>query len=238
MTATTEPAPPAAPAAELKPGARFRRVGGALSLLGAGTLICISLLMIPYENETHAQYLQTGVEHQTDILWAAVVAALRLPAAGPGGVHAGAPRPPGCAEDVAGRDGAGRPRLGPVRDHRRRLLRRSPGQLAAGRPGAGDLEPGRQLRAGRDHRRDERLGIALGIDLAVYAAWRARAIPVYPLVLNVVGWLLFTMFSGDPWLPSLGTGLVAVGLGWAGLIVFRTRDEVWDRPSTVRTTEA
>ncbi|TQN42030.1 hypothetical protein FHU33_1422 [Blastococcus colisei] len=57
-------------------------------------------------------------------------------------------------------------------------------------------------------------------------------------MLNVVGWLLFTMFSGDPWLPSLGTGLVAVGLGWAGLIVFRTRDEVWDRPSTVRTTEA
>ena len=27
----------------------------------------------------------------------------------------------------------------------------------------------------------------------------------------------------------LGTGLVAIGLGWAGLIVLKTRDEVWDR---------
>ena len=78
MTTTTDPATPAASAAtaataELKPGARFRRVGGALSLLGAGTLIFASLAMIPYENENHAQYLQTGVDHQTNILWAAVV---------------------------------------------------------------------------------------------------------------------------------------------------------------------
>ena len=72
-------------------------------------------------------------------------------------------------------------------------------------------------------------GMALGINLAVYAAWRARAIPVYPVVLNVVGWLVFTLFSGDPWLPSIGTGLVAIGLGWAGLIVLKTRDEVWSR---------
>src|SRR3712207_8445374 len=72
MTTTTKPATTTA-AAELKPQTRFRRVGGALSLLGAGTLTCVSLLMIPYQNETHAEYLQTGVDHQTNILWAAVV---------------------------------------------------------------------------------------------------------------------------------------------------------------------
>ena len=71
--------------------------------------------------------------------------------------------------------------------------------------------------------------MALGFNLAVFAAWRARAIPVYPLVLNVVGWLVFTAFSGDAWLPSIGTSLVAIGLAWAGVIVLRTRDEVWDR---------
>ena len=63
------------------------------------------------------------------------------------------------------------------------------------------------------------IGMALGINLAVYAAWRARAIPVYPLVLSLVGWGIFTFFSGDAWLPSVGSGLVAIGLAWAGVIV-------------------
>ena len=45
-------------------------------------------------------------------------------------------------------------------------------------------------------------GMALGLSLAVYVAWRSGAIPVYPLVLSVVGWLVFTFFSGDAWLPS------------------------------------
>jgi hypothetical protein len=72
-------------------------------------------------------------------------------------------------------------------------------------------------------------GLALGINLAVYAAWRARAIPVYPLILSILGWGIFTTFSGDPWLPSIGSGLVAIGLGWAGLIVLKMRDDVWAR---------
>ena len=50
-----------------------------------------------------------------------------------------------------------------------------------------------------------------------------------PLVLSVVGWGIFTVFSTDVWLPSLGSGLAAAGLAWAGVIVLRTRDEVWDR---------
>jgi hypothetical protein len=48
-------------------------------------------------------------------------------------------------------------------------------------------------------------------------------------VLSVVGWVVFTFFSGDAWLPSVGTGLVAIGLAWAGLIVLRMRDQVWNR---------
>jgi hypothetical protein len=59
--------------------------------------------------------------------------------------------------------------------------------------------------------------------------WRAGAIPAFPLVLDVVGWLVFTLFSGDAWLPSVGSSLVAIGLAWAGLIVWKTRDEVWAR---------
>jgi len=31
------------------------------------------------------------------------------------------------------------------------------------------------------------------------------------------------------WLPSIGSALVAVGLGWAGVIVLKMRDEVWAR---------
>ena len=48
-------------------------------------------------------------------------------------------------------------------------------------------------------------------------------------MLSVVGWLVFTFFSGDAWLPSLGTGLVAIGLAWAGVIVLKMRDQVWNR---------
>jgi len=48
-------------------------------------------------------------------------------------------------------------------------------------------------------------------------------------VLSVVGWLVFTFFSGDAILPSVGTGLVAIGMAWAGVIVLKMRDEVWDR---------
>ena len=48
-------------------------------------------------------------------------------------------------------------------------------------------------------------------------------------MLSVVGWVVFTFFSGDAWLPTLGSGLVAIGLAWAGVIVLKMRDEVWDR---------
>jgi hypothetical protein len=43
------------------------------SLLASSTLVWASLAMIPYENDTTAEYLQTGVDHKEQILWAAVV---------------------------------------------------------------------------------------------------------------------------------------------------------------------
>ncbi len=228
MTTSTE-LPATAPAADLKPGTRFRRVGGALSLLGAGTLIFASLVMIPYENETHAQYLQTGVDHQTNILWAAVVLhfgyLLLVPAAFTlvRLARRNATRLALTAMVLAGL-GSGLSGIIVVDFYDVALANSLPADQAleiwnlAGSYGQGAIIAATSV-----------FGIALGINLAVFAAWRARAIPVYPLVLNVVGWLVFTLFSGDPWLPSLGTGLVAIGLGWVGLIVLKTRDEVWDR---------
>ncbi len=228
MTISTE-LPLPTPAAELKPGSRFRRVGGALSLLGAGTLTFVSLLMIPYENETHAQYLQTGVDHRTNILWAAVVLhfgyLLLVPAAFTlvRLARRNAPRLSLVAMVLAGL-GSGLSGIIVVDFYDVALANSLPADQAleifdlAGSYGQGAIIAATSV-----------FGLALGINLAVFAAWRARAIPVYPLVLGVVGWLVFTFFSGDPWLPSLGSGLVAIGLGWAGLIVLRTRDEVWDR---------
>lgn len=228
MTTSTE-LPATVPAADLKPGTRFRRVGGALSLLGAGTLIFASLVMIPYENETPAQYLQTGVDHRTNILWAAVVLhfgyLLLVPAAFTlvRLARRGATRLALAAMVLAGL-GSGLSGIIVVDFYDVALANSLPADQAleiwnlAGSYGQGAIIAATSV-----------FGIALGINLAVFAAWRARAIPVYPLVLNVVGWLVFTLFSGDPWLPSLGTGLVAIGLGWAGLIVLKTRDEVWDR---------
>jgi hypothetical protein len=232
MTTTTEPATTAATtaaAAELKPQTRFRRIGGALSLLGAGTLTCVSLLMIPYENETHAQYLQTGVDHQSNILWAAVVLhfgyLLLVPAAFTlvRLARRGAPRTSLVAMLLAGL-GSGLSGIIVVDFYDVALANSLPADQAldiwnlAGSYAQGGIVSATSV-----------LGMALGINLAVYAAWRAGAIPVYPVVLNVVGWIVFTLFSGDPWLPSIGTGLVAIGLGWAGLIVYKMRDEVWAR---------
>ena len=228
MTTSTE-LPATAPAADLKPGTRFRRVGGALSLLGAGTLVFASLVMIPYENETHAQYLQTGVDHQTNILWAAVVLhfgyLLLVPAAFTlvRLARRGATKLALAAMVLAGL-GSGLSGIIVVDFYDVALANSLPADQAleiwnlAGSYGQGAIIAATSV-----------FGIALGINLAVFAAWRARAIPVYPLVLNVVGWVVFTLFSGDPWLPSLGSGLVAIGLGWAGLIVLKTRDQVWDR---------
>ncbi len=226
-TIATEPAAP--PRTELKPHSRFRRIGGALSLLGAGTLTCVSLLMIPYENETHAQYLQTGVDHQTNILGAAVVLhfgyLLLVPAAFTL-VRLARRRNPktSLAALLLAGLGSGLSGIIVVDFYDVALANALPAEEAlrifdlAGSYGQGAIIAASSV-----------FGMALGINLAVYAAWRARAIPVYPVVLNVVGWLVFTLFSGDPWLPSLGTGLVAIGLGWAGVVVLKMRDEVWNR---------
>ena len=228
MTTTTEPAT-TAEAAALKPQTRFRRVGGALSLLGAGTLTCVSLLMIPYQNETSAEYLQTGVDHWTNILWAAVVLhfgyLLLVPAAFTlvRLARRGAPRTSLVAMLLAGL-GSGLSGIIVVDFYDVALANSLPADQAleiwnlAGSYGQGAIIAATSV-----------FGIALGINLAVYAAWRARAIPVYPLVLSILGWGIFTTFSGDPWLPSIGTALVAVGLGWAGVIVLKMRDEVWAR---------
>ena len=228
MSTTTEPTTETA-ATELTPGARFRRIGGGLSLLAAGTLIFASLAMIPYENNTEAQYLRTGVDHRSNILWAAVVLhygyLLLLPAS-----------------------------LTLVRLARRSLRKLSVvttvlAGLGAGLSGivvldfydvalANGLPADEALRIydlaanygqGALIALPSVVGLVLGINLALFAAWRARAIPVFPLVLSVVGWVIFTAFTGDALLPSLGSGLAAIGLAWAGVLVLKTRDEVWDR---------
>ena len=228
MSTTTEPTTETG-ATELTPGARFRRIGGGLSLLGAGTLIFASLAMIPYENNTEAQYLQTGVDHRSNILWAAVVLhygyLLLLPAS-----------------------------LTLVRLARRSLRKLSVittvlAGLGAGLSGivvldfydvalANGLPADEALRIydlaanygqGALIALPSVVGLVLGINLALFAAWRARAIPVFPLVLSVVGWAIFTAFAGDALLPSLGSGLAAIGLALAGVIVLKTRDVVWVR---------
>jgi hypothetical protein len=228
-TISTEPAATAPAATELKPHARFRRIGGALSLLGAGTLICTSLLMIPYENESSAEYLQTGVDHRSNILWAAVVLhfgyLLLVPAAFTL-VRLARRRNPKTslvALLLAGM-GSGLSGIIVVDFYDVALANALPPEQAleiwdlAASYGQGGIIVATTV-----------LPMALGINLAVYAAWRARAIPVHAFVLNLVGWVVFTLFSGDAWLPSLGTGMVAVGLGWAGIVVLKMRDEVWDR---------
>ena len=228
MSTTTEPTTETG-ATELTPGARFRRIGGGLSLLAAGTLIFASLAMIPYENNTEAQYLQTGVDHRSNILWAAVVLhygyLLLLPAS-----------------------------LTLVRLARRSLRKLSVvttvlAGLGAGLSGivvldfydvalANGLPADEALRIydlaanygqGALIALPSVVGLVLGINLALFAAWRARAIPVFPLVLSVVGWGIFTAFTGDALLPSVGSGLTAVGLAWAGVIVLKTHDEEWAR---------
>jgi hypothetical protein len=195
--------------------------------VASGTLVAVSLLMIPYENRTTAEYLQTGVDHRDNILWAAVVLhfgyLLLVPAA-----------------------------LTLVHLVRRRAWRTALTAmlltgLGAGLSGivvvdfydvalANALPVDEALRIfglavgygqGAILALPTVLGMAVGINLAVFAAWRAKAIPLAPMLLSVVGWLVFTFFSGDAWLPSLGTGLAATGLAWAGVIVLRMRDRAW-----------
>jgi len=229
MTATTEAL--AAPEArtDLKPHARVRRVGGGLSLVASGALICASLLMIPYTNQTSAEYLQTGVDHRANILWAAVVLhfgfLLLLPAALTlvRLARRNNPKTSLVAMLLAGL-GSGLSGIIVVDFYDVALANGLPADEAlrifdlAGSYGQGGIIIATTV-----------IPMAVGINLAFYAAWRARAIPVYPFVLSLVGWGVFTFFSGDAWLPSIGTGLVAVGMAWAGAVVLKMRNEVWNR---------
>jgi hypothetical protein len=73
------------------------------------------------------------------------------------------------------------------------------------------------------------LGLLVGTNLAMFAAWRARMIPLVPVLVTLVGFGIFLIASGDAWLPTIGGTLAAIGLGWAGVLVLTMRDEVWDR---------
>ena len=229
MSTSTEPVAVPERTDDLTPGARFRRIGGALTLMASGTLVFVSLLMIPYENQTDAQYLQTGVDHTSNILWAMPVLhygfLLLLPAALTL-VHLARrrARKTSLVAMVLAGLGAGLSGVVSVDAYDVALANNLPMDEAlriwneAGSYVQGVLIALPSI-----------IGVAIGTNLAMFAAWKARAIPLIPVVLSVVGWLVFTFFSGDAWLPSLGTGLVAIGMAWAGVIVLKMRDEVWDR---------
>ena len=235
MTASTEPTAAAAPSAknqprsEVTPGSRFRRIGGGLSLLASGTLVAASLAMIPYENDDTAEYLQTGVDHQGPILWAAVVLhygyLLLLPAALTL-VHLArrrARRTAIAAMLLAGL-GAGLSGIVVVDFYDVALANTLPAdqavrvwEVAAGY-GQGALINLPAI-----------VGLLIGTNLAVFAAWRAKAIPFIPVVLSVIGWVVFFFFANDAWLPTLAMTMAAIALIWCGVIVLRMRDEAWDR---------
>ena len=228
MTTSTEALTPEA-RTDLTPGSRFRRIGGGLTLIASGTLVFASLAMIPFENQTDEAYLQTGVDHTSNILWAMVVLhygfLLLLPAALTlvRLARRGARKTSLVAMVLAGL-GAGISGLVAIDAYDVALANALPMDEAlriwnlAGSYGQGALIALPSI-----------AGVAIGTNLAMFAAWKARAIPLLPVVLSVVGWLVFTFFSGDAILPSVGTGLVAIGMAWAGVIVLKMRDEVWDR---------
>ena len=185
--------------------------------------------MIPYTNQTSAEYLQTGVDHRANILWAAVVLhfgfLLLLPAALTlvRLARRNNPKTSLVAMLLAGL-GSGLSGIIVVDFYDVALANGLPADEAlrifdlAGSYGQGGIIIATTV-----------IPMAVGINLAFYAAWRARAIPVYPFVLSLVGWVVFTFFSGDAWLPSIGTGLAAVGMAWAGAVVLKMRNEVWNR---------
>jgi hypothetical protein len=229
MTSAADPATahPTAVPAELPPGTRFRRVGGALSLIASGVLVCASLAMIPFESSTDEAYLRTAVDHTGNVLWAAVVLhygyLLLLPAA-----------------------------LTLVRLGRRRMPRTATTAMVLAGLGAGlsgivavdfyavavatELPPGDALRvyeASEGYVQSALitlpavLGVVLGTCVALFAAWRAGAIPLAPMLLGIGGWVGFAGFASGAWLPTATTALVAVALAWCGVFVLRMRDEAW-----------
>jgi hypothetical protein len=231
MTASAEQlaTPTAAATDDLKPHARFRRIGGGLSLIASAALICASLVMIPYENETPAAYLQTGVDHRSNILWAAVVLhfgyLLLVPAAFTlvRLARRHNPKTSLVAMLLAGL-GMGLSGIIVVDFYDVALANALPADQAlkifdlATTYAQGGIIVATTV-----------IPMAVGINLAMYCAWRAKAIPVYPLILSLAGWVTFTFFSGDAWLPSIGTAMVTVGMAWAGVIVLKLRDQVWNR---------
>ncbi|SEP15840.1 hypothetical protein [Trujillonella endophytica] len=216
-----------APPRDLPSGNRFRRIGGGLSLLASGTLVCASLAMIPYESSTDEAYLQTGIDHTGNVLWAAVVLhygyLLLLPAALTL-IRLGRRRMPRTATTAMVLAGLGAGLSGIVaidfyavalatelpRDEALRLYEVSEGYVQSSLITLPAV-----------------LGVVLGTCVALFVAWRARAIPVAPMVLGIAGWVGFAGFAGGTWLPTATTALVAVALAWCGVVVLRMRDETW-----------
>ena len=219
---------PVHPAA-LPSGTRFRRVGGALSLIVSGVLVCASLAMIPFESSTDETYLQTAVDHSGNVLWAAVVLhygyLLLLPAALTL-VRLGRRRMPRTATTAMVLAGLGAGLSGVVAVDSYAVA------IAAELPTEDAL---RLYEAAESYVQSSLitlpavLGLVLGTCLALFAAWRAKAIPVAPMVLGITGWVSFAGFASGTWLPTASTALVAVALAWCGVLVLRIRDDTWAR---------
>lgn len=224
--AAQTPAHPAAPPGP-PAGSRFRRIGGALSLIASGTLVSASLAMIPFESSTDEAYLQTSIDHTGNVLWAAVVLhygyLLLLPAALTlvRLARRGAPRLATTAMVLAGL-GAGLSGVVAVDFYAVAVAEELPREDAL-----------RIYEVSESYVQSSLitlpavLGVVLGTCLALVAAWRAKAIPLAPVALGVVGWVGFAGFASGTWLPTATTALVAVALAWCGVVVLRMRDETW-----------
>ncbi len=230
MTAPADPTAVSATAghsAALPSGTRFRRVGGALSLVASGVLVCASLAMIPFESSTDETYLQTSIDHTGNVLWAAVVlhygyllllpAALTLVRLG----RRRMPRTATTAMVLAGL-GAGLSGVVAVDSYAVAIAEELPREDAL-----------RVYETAESHLQSSLitlpavLGVVVGTCLALVVAWRAGAVPLAPTVLGIAGWVGFAGLASGTWLPTATTALVAVALAWCGVLVLRMRDEVW-----------
>ena len=185
--------------------------------------------MIPFENDDTAEYLQTGVDHQGPILWAAVVLhygyLLLLPAALTL-VHLARrrARKTAIAAMLLAGLGAGLSGVVVVDFYDVALANSLPADQAvdvwnlASSYGQGALINLPAI-----------AGLLIGTNLALFAAWRAKAIPVVPVIMSVVGWVVFFLFANDAWLPTLSMTVAAAALAWAGVRVLRMSDEAWSR---------
>src|SRR3954465_1444645 len=147
--------------------------------------------MIPYTNQTPAEYLQTGVDHTANILWAAVVLhygyLLLLPAALTL-VHLARRRAKktAIAAMLFAGLGAGLSGIVVVDFYDVALANTlSSDQAVSVWETASGYGQGALINL------PAILGLLVGTNLAVFAAWRAKAIPFLPVVLSVVGWVVF-----------------------------------------------